>query len=94
MYLSFDEVVDDMLLYRMSEDEKAKIRAMSQAKLKDVYLQSGHDLRVFYRLWDSNNPFTIAGHYEPKIVDGVDINEKHPDNFSMRVIEAIWRRLQ
>jgi len=32
--------------------------------------------------------------HKPKIVDGVDVSHNHPDAVSMRIIEALWERLQ
>jgi len=46
----------------------------------------GRDIRNYFKLWE-----TV---WEPKLVDGVDYSEEHPDQISMEVIKAVWWILQ
>lgn len=46
----------------------------------------GTNIRNYFNLW----------HYKwiPKIVNGVDVSEEHPDQISMEVIEQVWREVK
>lgn len=46
----------------------------------------GREIRNAFKLWEVP--------WEPKIVDGFDMSENHPDYISMRAIENIWKFLK
>lgn len=52
-----------------------------------VYHHStGLTIRNEFKLW--------ANKWEPELVDGIDTSPFHPDAISMRVIEAVWTKMQ
>ena len=80
-YLNFDQIVAEMNSELLPED----IEYLSSIDLKDcitLHSTTGQYIRNRYHLWDEENPFT----------DFKDpMGENHPDQFSMRVIEAVWK---
>lgn len=91
MYRSLDEIVTDMMLYKMSESVKQFFKALP-------YEGRGYEdlhklIRAAYSLDDIANPYTI-GSYTPNLIGGVDHHPNHPYNFCGRIIHTIWKRLQ
>lgn len=93
MFMSFDEIVDDLMLYKLSEEAKQAFRKISEEDLVLLHHSIGQSIRYQYMLWSNSNPYTTLN-YQPEIVDGVDVNPKHPDNFSSRILKTIWKRMQ
>jgi len=46
-------------------------------------------IRNFYGLWHADNPHTVADGNDLKIEDGIITDDRHPDNFSGRVIDRV-----
>lgn len=88
-----EEIIEDMLLYKMAEADKAQLKAMTEKDLIQLHHSFGRWIRNHYKLWDENNPHTLLN-YEPVMIEGVDCSEKHPDAVSMAVIEGMWKKLQ
>lgn len=93
MFMSLQEIVDDLLLYKLTEGAKQAFRKVGEDDLIHLHHTFGQHIRFEYRLWDDDNPYTKLN-YVPEMVSGVDINPKHPDNFSQAIIRAIWKRMQ
>lgn len=82
-------MVEDLMLFRM--DEHAKV-ALGKCTIDDVnalHCTLGPVIRSMYRLWDNDNPETMLN-YQAHIVGGVDINPRHPENVSKRILLAAW----
>lgn len=93
MFMSFNEIVDDMMLYRLDVSARIALRAVSKPELAAVHMLLGRPIRQKYELMDVNNPLTLLN-YVADVQNGVDINPKHPENVSKRIVETIWSRLQ
>lgn len=93
MFMTFDEIVDDMMLFRLDVSARISLRSVSKEELVAVHHLLGRPIRQKYELMDVNNPLTLLN-YVADIQNGVDLNPKHPDNVSKRIIETIWSRLQ
>lgn len=114
-FLSFNEIVIDMLLYRLDEKTKKTIKILKKKDLIHLHKSLGEYICKEYKLWDKDNPLTLKD-YQPQIqtrrrvqeveINGktvilevtgeeeIDINPKHPNNVCMKIIEAIWEKLQ
>ena len=93
MYLTLDEIVCDVLLYKLTETAKQELRRLEYDDLIQLHRTFGRDIRNEYKLWDENNPLTMKN-YQAVVVDNVDVNPKHPDSVSMQIIRQVWRKLQ
>lgn len=93
MFLSFNEIVDDIILYGLDTKAKSTFRGLVEAELIALHVISGRAIRDKYRLTDVNNPLTMLN-YVPDIQMGVDMNPKHPETTSYRVVHTIWQRLK
>ena len=87
-YLSFDEIVEHLMLYKLDERTKLDLGRLSIEEVDLLHKVVGRLIRQEYRLHDPNNPTTMLD-YKPIIVDGVDVNPKHPEVVSRRVLLAI-----
>lgn len=81
-----DEIVDDVIS-KMPDEDKGYLRFYAKT-YGTVGLHHGFGtyIRNEYELWQ--RPWT------PKIVDGCDYAEDHPDQISMRIIEKILKKLE
>ena len=93
MFMSLDEIVDDIFLYKLTEGAKQAFRKVGEEDLIHLHHTFGQTIRFEYQLWSDENPYTMLN-YVPEKVDGIDVNPKHPDNFSQQVIKTIWKRMQ
>jgi len=50
---------------------------------------AGMSIRNFYGLWHADHPHTVTDGDDLKIEDGIITDERHPDNFSGRVIDRV-----
>ena len=65
------------------EDFKQLLITLTKQDLISFHHTLGRHIRNAHGLWE-------LGH-EPVIEDGIDVSKNHPDNISMRIIEAIWQ---
>jgi hypothetical protein len=93
MFMSLHEIVDDIMLYKLSEGAKQAFRKVGEKDLVHLHHTFGQTVRFEYQLWNDENPYTRLN-YVPIVVDNVDVNPKHPDNFSNEIIRTIWKRMQ
>lgn len=94
MFMTFDEIVEDMLLFQMTEVLKRSLRVLKEKDLVSLHHTVGQAIMNHYNMWNPNNPLTLLK-YEPMMSEsGVDYNPKHPDSVSMDVITVVWKRLQ
>lgn len=95
MWLTFDEIVDD-LEQRISLVDKKEIANMDAADLPLLHHGFGTWIRNSFDLWHGN-PITEQWRTNPashNVINGVDHSEDHPDSVSMRVIVALHSRIQ
>ena len=83
MFLSEEEIVTDMLLYRLAEREKITIRTIPTDDVKQLCSELCEALIKHYRLDDDNNPYT----------DQKAIGTNFPVNVAYRIVEKTWSRL-
>jgi hypothetical protein len=78
-----EETVDDILL-KISDESKERVRTTKKEDLIRFHLGWGMGIRNYYGLWRGNTQLIWSACAKPC----------HPDNASMAIIEAAWRRLQ
>ena len=78
-----NETVID-ILSDMPEKDKNTIRNTKKEDLIMYHLGWGMGIRNYYGLWRGNIDLIIDAWGEPC----------HPDDASMKIIEAVWQRLQ
>lgn len=83
--LSENEIVDDIIKH-LSEKDSDYLKNMERDELGSLHFFMGMQIRNTYGLWKRK--------WEPKIIDGVDHAEDHPDAISMRIIEKIYDKLK
>ncbi len=71
------------LLDRMPEADKLTLKNSAEDDLINYHLGLGADIRNRLGLWGNNKKFldSLNGYY-------------HPDDLSMKIIEAAWKELQ
>jgi hypothetical protein len=73
----------------LSESREA-IRAdfidCDEHKLSVYHHTLGRNIRNRFNLWERE--------WEPKLIEGIDHSDDHPDAISMRIIVEVWRRAQ
>lgn len=82
---TIDEAVG-VVLASLSEEEQARIGAMSQSDLIGLHFGLGTWIRNNLGIWRGNNPLTQA-------IRGND-SSIHPDDAAMVIIDAVWQRLR
>lgn len=83
MFLTEEEIITDMMLYRLAEREKQSLRTVEPKDLSELCGELSAALIEHYRLNDENNPYTSSAALE----------ENTAVNVSYRIIEKIWARL-
>ncbi|TFH09134.1 MAG: hypothetical protein E4H14_05060 [Candidatus Thorarchaeota archaeon] len=83
-FMNEEEIVLDLLLYKLSEDDKKKLRGLPEEDIQALHTDLGKALREHYRLVDQDNPYVVPG-------NSYHIN--YPDRMSLRVIFRAWVRL-
>lgn len=79
-----DEAVSDVLR-QMPAAEQQRLRAMSEEDLILLHFQLGMGIRNQYGLRQGNGAL---------LASACGDRACHPDEASMRILEAVWRRLQ
>ena len=104
MFLTEEEIVDNLIsgIYMISTKGKSQIAELKSVPRKDMvkyYRTAGMYIRNEYKLWDIDNPLTqewrndrILGN-DRYMEDGVDCHPYHPDAISMRILYAIWDKV-
>jgi len=82
----FEEMVDEVFSWLEGEGIEviAKFTDEQKGDLVAYHHTLGRNIRNTFELWKLE--------WEPNIIDGVDHSPNHPDEISMRVIEAVWER--
>lgn len=83
LFLSEEDIVIDMLLYRLVEKEKVVLRGYSADEMKELCTEIGAAVAKHYRLGDENNPYVV--HEAPSI--------NSPINISHRIVQKVWSQL-
>jgi hypothetical protein len=83
VFLSEEDIVNDMLLYRLSEREKLTLRSISGKDVKDLCAELSEALITHYRLNDKNNPYTTQD----------TMHDNYPIKVSYRIVATTWSRL-
>ena len=84
----FEEIVTTVVGWfnEASEQARQAFKNCAEDKLISYHHSLGQDIRNEFGLW------TVK--WEPKIVEGVDMSEEHPDAISQKIIVEVWRRVQ
>lgn len=94
MWLTFDEIVDD-LEQRITLEDKKELANMNQGDLVSLHHGFGTWIRNSYDLWHGN-PITENWRTNPggrNMINGVDHSDDHPDAVSMRLINTLYSRI-
>jgi len=85
--MTFDDQVEEVLKWyrKAPKVNQTMFKETPKDKLVQYHHSLGRNIRNNLNLWESP--------WEEEIVDGVDISEKHPDAISMRIIEAVWEKV-
>jgi hypothetical protein len=83
----FEEIVTTVLGWfaEASEPSRHSFKNSTEDELIRYHHTLGRDIRNDFCLWQNE--------WEPKLVDGVDMSENHPDAISQRIIVEVWRRV-
>lgn len=85
---NWPETVDatvQMIISRLSEKDKLVVRNTKKKDLIQFHHGWGTGIRNYYGLWRGNRKLLLSAcNGEPC----------HPDDASMKIIEAVWERLQ
>jgi hypothetical protein len=80
---SVEDTVRD-LVARLSAEDKERVRATRKEDLIQFHHGWGTGIRNHYGLWRGNQKLIVSACGRPC----------HPDDASMRIIEAVWQALQ
>lgn len=83
MFLTEEEIVTDMLLYRLTEVDKSKIRQLEAHEVKELFADWSQTLIDHYRLHDENNPYVVAD----------AMHDNYSIKVAFRVVARVWARL-
>lgn len=83
-YVDIEFVLND-LPKRMKSEDIEWVKMMPKENLISLHHSLGRYIRNMYKLWEHK--------WEPKIINGVDCAENHPDSISQRLIEEFHKRL-
>jgi len=86
VYLSPEQIVDD-IMFRGGD----LMVCICHSSTPSERIHVGRYIRNRYLLWYKNNPHTML-EYTPDIVDGCDVNPKHPDNLSDAIMQTIKQK--
>lgn len=90
-YPSEAQIVEHVFTGLSPGNRAELVRLGGDGGLGTLHHGFGMWIRNTYNLWHSDNPHTMKG-YEPELRDGVDFSQRHPDQTSMRIIEAMYQR--
>lgn len=95
-FLNKDEIIYDLISRQLSKADQEEIKKIPEKDLIMYHHSLGQFIRNHYQLWNPNNPHTLQN-YQEMLEDRngvfVDVNPKHPDSFSMEIIEELWKKL-
>jgi hypothetical protein len=96
---TIEEIVDDLLLSRISRGDKAAMRAMGSTPgtFEEAYAltELGRWIRNFYGLWRDNELTKRWREEGPNdLRDGIDYSEDHPDNVSAKILDELFLELK
>lgn len=77
-------IVDD-LLNKIEPKELTKLKKFKEGELITLHDSFGRHIRNEYCLW--KRPWT------PRIENGVDFSEEHPDQVSYEIIKKLWKTI-
>ena len=81
--MSEDEIIDDLLLYQISEHGKRHLKHMTMLEIPRLHVACGQALRHYYRLTEPDNPH----------VSHTPGSLSFPDEVSMRILLRAWSKL-
>jgi len=86
MLLSKDEIVNDIIVNRLSEDDKIYFKNLSQDSLSMEHMGMGMWIRNSYGLWLTDINVLVDE-------EASHDSEWHPDNLSFRIMELVKQTL-
>lgn len=93
MFMTFDEIIEDLMLYRLDMKAISSLRKISESEIIELHKITSTSICVEYDLWNIDNPLTLKN-YVPQLEHGIDVNPKHPESMSYKIIHSIWKRIK
>lgn len=90
-FLNEQQIVEDLL----KNLHPTKLGSLAEFKFEDLiqlHHSFGRMIRNEYKLWNQNNPLTLLD-YVPQLEGGCDVNPKHPDAVSFRIMQQVHNKL-
>lgn len=87
MLLTEDEIVADIIINRLSFEDKKTFREYSEQDLYGEHLNFGMWIRNTYGLWETEINLLTEGCVDPE-------SELHPDNCSFEIMKLVTRALR
>ena len=83
---SFEDMVNTVIEWYCNQPTNVQIQFQRCPfnELGEYHHTLGMKIRNEFKLWNEE--------WVPKLIDGVDYADDHPDAISMRVIEEVWKR--
>lgn len=91
-YKTENQIVEHLINHGLQGYDRTYIKNLPEEKVDSLYTTYGMHIRNVYHLWDKEHP--ITSQHVPKLIDGVDYSDFHPDATSARIIEKVWCQLQ
>ena len=89
-FLSPDEILD--VLFERLKDSKGVEDFIEQGPVP-YHHGFGTGVRNEFWLWHPENPYTMKG-YAPHLVNGVDVNPRHADNFCGQLLQRLHAKVK
>lgn len=85
---TFDKIVESVYQEFLvaSTIQRRTFKNEKKEDLIKYHSRLGIVIRNDFKLWEYS--------WEPELVNGADASPNHPDAISMRVIEAVWEKVQ
>ena len=90
-FLTFDEIVDDIVANRLSSGAEEDLVTCPEEDLCMFHLSFGMWIRNSYGLWLKGNPLTNDD--DSHVRNGIDYNPMHPDEVSFKIMSAVHKKL-
>ena len=95
--IEFRKTLAPPSIKEMVRETQRWLDSSSERDIAEFLTTNFENLVVFHNTLGARirDRFLLWGfHWEPEIVDNIDISPAHPDALSMRVIEELWRNNQ
>jgi hypothetical protein len=96
MYLHSVAAYADQIIDSIDASSMQCLQSMTKDQLALLHHTWGMSIRNEFGLWEPDHPLTKHWHECPDdhdIRNGIDFSEDHPDAVSMRIMLAVWKKV-